>query len=411
MLGSVYRFCIGIMPKKSKHLVVSYDAGTSLSKILYQLGSGTVKYLTMEPEVMTLPASSASSLPNSSGLGKPEDNAWVRLHLEGECFVTGKVARNYRATVSIKRLKHESLVPKILAALGAIATKEGLDQFNLDLAVLIPFGEYSSRDELEKELRSAVETFYFQNRQCQVKLQRYNCIAEAGGLVFSYIHRNGLCKFQNQTLVYLMFGYRNTSLLLFREGTLSQTESSTTQLGFYDFIDKFTHKVPGISREEVQAAIITLSKGYHNLERAQREYEQVTHISVNDLIKSKNTEKAELQKIKIQAALETATQEYWQLLTQWLYEILPPLNQLNGVIYCGGASHLFLSQICTYFDNNQSILYLTNSEEKQLLKALELNEYEQKNFKIQNLAVRFVDVWGVFVKFAGYKISPNEKAA
>ena len=84
----------------------------------------------------------------------------------------GRLARNYRATVSIKRLKYESLVPKVLAALGAIATVENLPQkFNLDLALLLPLGEYANRDELEKLLKEALKGFNFQSHPYRTHLR------------------------------------------------------------------------------------------------------------------------------------------------------------------------------------------------------------------------------------------------
>ena len=62
-------------PKPIIKLVV--DPGTSLSKILYVVDSGTVKWMTMGAEYLTLPTESAKSLPIDSGMGQPEDNAWV----------------------------------------------------------------------------------------------------------------------------------------------------------------------------------------------------------------------------------------------------------------------------------------------------------------------------------------------
>ena len=111
-------------PKPIIKLVV--DPGTSVSKILYVVDEGTVKWMTMGAEYLDLPSESAKSLPIDSGMGQPEDNAWVRLSKSGECHAVGFVASNYRATVSIKKLKHESLPFKILAAVGAIASREKL---------------------------------------------------------------------------------------------------------------------------------------------------------------------------------------------------------------------------------------------------------------------------------------------
>ena len=65
--------------KPKDRLTVVIDPGTSLSKILYVINDGTVKWMTMGAECLTLPATSAESLPIDNGMGRPSDNAWVRL--------------------------------------------------------------------------------------------------------------------------------------------------------------------------------------------------------------------------------------------------------------------------------------------------------------------------------------------
>ena len=119
--------------KPKTQLTVVFDPGTSLSKILYVVNNGTVKWMTMGAEYLSLPSESAESLPIDNGMGISEDNAWVRLEKSGECHGVGFVATNYRATTSIKKLKHESLMFKILAGIGAIAKSEKLgSSFNLE---------------------------------------------------------------------------------------------------------------------------------------------------------------------------------------------------------------------------------------------------------------------------------------
>ena len=52
-------------PKKSKpkeRLTVVFDPATSLSKILYLVNNGTVKWMTMGAEYLSLPSASAESL-------------------------------------------------------------------------------------------------------------------------------------------------------------------------------------------------------------------------------------------------------------------------------------------------------------------------------------------------------------
>ena len=169
-------------PKPILKLVV--DPGTSLSKILYVVNEGTVKWMTMGAEYLTLPSASAKSLPIDSGMGQPEDSAWVRLSKSGECHAVGFVASNYRATVSIKKLKHESLPFKILAAVGAIASREKLgNSFKLKLGVLLPESEYRLEHDWSSELKTALASFYFQDRQIKVKLTSFSCKVGLDGYI------------------------------------------------------------------------------------------------------------------------------------------------------------------------------------------------------------------------------------
>ena len=394
------------MPPK---LTVCYDPGTSVSKILYQLDSGQVKHLTMEPEVFCLPV--ATSLPTTNNFGRPSDCAWVQLPQDETCYAVGRLARNYRATVSIKRLKYESLVPKVLAALGAIATVENLPQkFNLDLALLLPLGEYANRDELEKLLKEALKGFNFQSRPYKVNLGLYKCCAEGFGLALSYIKEKGLKQFQNSTLAYLMFGYRNTSILVFKNGTLVTTQSNTTQLGFYDLIDKMTAKISGLSREEVQAAIVTKVQKDYDWDNVEWKYHQTTEIVIEDLIKSTDPDKMALEEAQILKAIELATAQYWQLLSDWLYESLPPMRQLDGVIYGGGACQLLKPQLDGYWQDVNLEMECTKTYQSQLFKALSLDSSALHQFNQQNLVLRFADVWGLFVQFANYQSEDHSAA-
>jgi hypothetical protein len=400
------------MNRRVNNLTVCYDPGTSLSKILYRLGQGKVKYLTMESEVIKLPLSSVSDSILAST--NPKHNAWVRLSEEDDCYLVGRLARERRASVSIKKLKYESLVPKILAAVAAIATTEKLNpEFDLRLAVLLPFGEYASRNYLEIELRKAIECFWFQEQNFKINLKDYLCNIEGFGIALSDLKTYGLKQFQNSHFVYLMLGYRNTSLLVFKEGSLSRNASQTTQQGFYDLIDKIVAGVSGLNRDEIQAAIHTYELGFYNAQIALRDYRSVTEIAVGDLIKSSDLKKADLEMETITKAIDRATQDYWQILKNWLDEVLPPLRQLDRMIVCGGTSDFFKDYITNYFQSKNQFLKLsqTNLLENELLAALKLDEYEQKEFKKHNLALRFADVWGLFTSFTGYQLGQTNSSA
>ncbi len=378
------------------------DLGTSVGKYLYQLLNGRIKHLIMSSESIKL-----NGVPNNScnSFGSPEDNAWVRLAENGSIYAVGRLAKEYRATPSIKKLKYSVMVPKILAAVGAIATKEKLkERLNLDLAVLLPFSEYSNRHDLEKSLKSALKSFWFTEQRYQVNLREYRCYPEGFGIALENLRLIGLDKFQSTSFVILMFGYRNTSMLLFRNGSFSNAESSTTQLGFYDLIDKVTSKVSGISREEVQDAIVTVTEKYIDYEKANRSKRVVTKIALDDLIKSTTDEAKKAEREALNQALSQGLKDYWELIDNWLHEVLPPRRQLDGLFYCGGGAVFLETQLREYFQGSNLKVSSTSWCEQDLMSALALDEHKLASFREQNLALRFADVWGLFVNFAGYEV-------
>ena len=366
-------------------LTVCYDPGTSLTKVLYQTADNLVKHLTIEPEIIELPAGFAKSLPLSSGLGKPQDNAWVRLDRDGDCYVVGRLAKNYSSGTSFKQLNHTSIVPKLLAAIGAIAQREKIgDNFEVNLGLLLPYREIANRRELERQISQSLRKFYFRDRLLCLRLAHCYCLAEGGGIALSTVQLKGIESFKNQTIAFIVLGYRHTSVLLFKQGTLLQQKSATMQLGFYDLLEKFCNYVPGLSREQVRKAIVTeVNQGAY-----------CTRIAWGDLLSLSSGNEREDDLVE---AFELAKQEYWRLIDAWLDETLPPSRQLDSVICGGGAAALLEQNLKDRF----GYLEFARTQQRQLLQALQLNRRDAKTFDRRNLAARFADCWGFFVNFAG----------
>lgn len=396
-------------PPKKK-LIACIDVGSSLSKVIYQVGS-KISYLLMQPEHLALPPESAPQLPPDSGMGRPEDNAWIRFKKDAECHAIGRVALDYKASVNFKTLKSQIATPKILAAIGAIAEREQLpENFCLDLGVLLPWGEIQSRETLETELKAALRSFYFRTRRIKVTLERFQCVPEASGAAMWDAKYN--TNFRSQNRAYLMFGHRNTSLLFFRKGTLSRKESSTTKLGFYDLIDKMRQKVPGLEREDVLNAIQTnLTRKYSYVHRGYEYEAPETNFWWARLFKSTSADYL-AQKALLTTAYETSLKEYWLLLSNWLDSELPLLNEIDTVVRCGGVSDLLTAQMKKYFFITP--IYVPDAYSSNVLKPLGLEdkgrEKEYIEFTKQNLHTRLVDAWGFFAIFSGYK-NPNQEVA
>lgn len=395
--------------RSNKKPIVCIDVGSSLSKVIYQVGD-KINYLLMQPEHLALPPESLANLPSDSGMGRPEDNAWIRFKKDAECHAVGRVAKDYKAFVNFKTLKSSIATPKILAAIGAIAEREYLpEEFCLDLGVLLPLGEIQSKEQLETELKAALRSFYFRSRRLKVTLERFQCVPEASGAAMWDAKHNA--NFRNQNRAYLMFGHRNTSLLFFRKGTLSRSESSTTKLGFYDLIDKMRHKVPGLEREDVLNVVQTnLSRKYSTVSRAYEYEAPTTEFWWARLLKHNSPDQLQAQKAIFATAYSTSLKEYWLLLSNWLDSELPLRTEIDLVVRCGGVSDLLNAEVKKFF--RYTPVYVPDAYSSNYLRALGLEnpqrEKEYLEFTKLNLHTRLADAWGFFAIFSGHKQPTKE---
>ncbi len=402
------------MSKRASKLTLICDLGTSLSKVLYRVGrNGSVKHFTMDAQHLILDADLIGNLNKSSEFGKPEDNAWLQME-ELSCHLVGRLAQEYRATTSIKSLKYESIVPKILAIVGAIAVKEKLfHSIKLDLAVLLPYGELSSSLELERELQQSTSEFKFQGDPYQLELKKYHFCPEGSGILSHLLEKQYIELVQSETIAVLMMGYRNTSLLLFQNGTLSVDRSETTNLGFYNFSDLIIKKTSGLTRDDIQAAIYTCQENFINRQTAMGEEKSITAIAVEDLIKSRDRQRAGVEKSRLETAISNSRREYWQLIAAWLNEVLPTQRHLDQLIYTGGTSGFFEQELNDYLLEKYSTIQISSTDEieQELLSELDLTEVGLQKFKQQQLPLRFADAWGVFRDFARYNLAYLDLAA
>ncbi len=398
--------------KPKDNLIVVFDPGTSVSKILYVVNDGTAHWMTMGAEYFPLPPSRADSLPIDEGMGLPEDNAWIRTSLSGECHTVGSLAGNQQATTSIKKSKKKLLAYKIIAALGAIASREKLPpNFNLELGVLIPYNEHKHTLEDKEwlsDLKQALSSFYFQAQRLKVKLLDFLCVPEGYGIAHytKYVDDANELKnfnFERDNAAVIMLGYRNTSCLFFRRGTISKAESGTSMLGFHTLLDKIIDKIPTLSKEDLIRAIATETKEEWSYGNNDYKYsEEETKINLANLFRSNDSEKVKLEKQKIELAYSESLNEYWALLSDWLDETLPTTKEIDAMVFGGGSYHLLESQLNEYAVSWDALHLETNAKNNLKKYLLWRNAPDLERFMKENLGVRFADAWGFFLKFANY---------
>ena len=396
--------------KSKPVLKLVFDPGTSLSKILYVVDEGVVKWMTMGAEYLTLPSESAESLPVGSGMGKPEDNAWVRLSKKSECHAVGFVASNHRGTSSIKKLKHESLIFKILATVGAIAQTEKLgNNFELELGILLPYSEYLLSKDWLTELKVTLSSFYFQTQRFKIKLTRYSCKPEGYGIAKYSSECSGASYFREGNTAIIMLGYRNTSCLFFRRGSVSKPESGTADLGFYTLLDKLIDKAPSLSRSDILKAIENkFEESYGRVSSNQTYFNYQELSSVIDfsfLVKANSVEARQKKIDSLRNSYDISLKEYWTLLENWLSELLPRVGEIDGFVLAGGSSDLLKSRFRNY-TISLGVKNFDNSASEELKKyLLHSKDPRKERFMRENLAKRFADAWGFFVSFAKYDLN------
>jgi hypothetical protein len=372
------------------NLIVSFDPGASLTKIVYELATeGKPCLMTMEPEMLRLPQSSIDAYMSSrKGLesSHPVDEAWVSCTADGDtqCTVVGFLARQFSASARLDKLKYETSIDKALAVVGAIAQHNKLpNRFSLSLTSLLPYGEYQNRQAFEEQLRVALKDFRFRGQRLRVKLERFECLPEGAGLAMIRQRQNGKAWFNAQTIAVLMFGHRNSSLLLFERGKM--TAGYTNGLGFHQMVKRVIERTSGQDATTLTAAIYAAGADI-----------TADNQAIRALVKSKDPKNIDYELQMIVNAIATAKAEYWSRLYDWLESTLPAVNE---VILSGGAA-LYLEQelqecfeeISTYWGTD-----LQNQVQEAFKNA---SNDDHHTFREQEtLSFRLIDAFGLFMRF------------
>ncbi|MGI0491381.1 ParM/StbA family protein [Alkalinema pantanalense CENA528] len=314
-------------------------------------------------------------------MARSKDDAWLQCGPGEQCQVIGYLARQFLATVRMNEVKYERALYKVLAAVGTIAQETNLPRkFSIALSALLPYGEYQNAQRFQQLLKQHLKHYRFRGERLQVKLETFECRPEGGGLAMARVTQKGAEWFQQQTLAVLMFGHRNTSLLLFERGKLAI--GNTTDLGFHQLVDKVLHRTSGQTIDVLTSAIYKIGNRI-----------TPTNLKIQDLLKTRSPTEQELEREQITTAILTAREEYWSRLQDWLDTVLP--NATEVIISGGGAFYLH-DELETYF--NRIPTYWGTDLQQQLQEKLGL-DYRSNHLDIEALSFRMVDVFGLYCDF------------
>ncbi|OUC15219.1 MAG: hypothetical protein B0A82_08085 [Alkalinema sp. CACIAM 70d] len=365
-------------------LTLTFDPGSSLSKVIYHLRDGTPRLLLMEPEVIQLSIRSIEAhrvTRGSLSVARSKDDAWLQCGAGEQCQVIGYLARQFLATVRMNEVKYERALYKVLAAVGTIAQETNLPRkFSIALSALLPYGEYQNAQRFHQLLKQHLKHYSFRGERLQAKLETFECRPEGGGLAMARVTQNGAEWFQQQTLAVLMFGHRNTSLLLFERGKLAI--GNTTDLGFHQLVDKVLHRTSGQTIDVLTSTIYKIGNQI-----------TPTNLQIQDLLKTRSPVEQQLEREQITTAILTAREEYWLRLQDWLDTVLPDVTE---VIISGGAALYLHDELETYF--NRTPTYWGTDLQQQLQEQLGL-DYRSNHLDAEALSFRLVDAFGLYCDF------------
>lgn len=384
------------IPIKTKNSLINVvlDPGTSCTKVIFNQGKrGKPKYLV------------DSSVVYSVDFAPEPYQTYVKLPDNEQYYLVGMTAASSKHSASIKQLKSELLTIKVLGIIGQIAKSRSLSStFDLNLNLLLPISEIGDLDFIQTQLSLALEGFNYSGAEFQVNLKSLEIQPEGTGICSYFSSHIGFEEYDLQTIVYLMFGYRNTSLLLFENGKINFEKSLSTDLGFYNYLDLVAKYGSGLYREDIQQAIFTEAKYGVNNKCRQVITGFNSQIRVEDLIHSLSLESQARERESIDKAITRADAEYWQLLNNWLKGKLPPLSKLDSVVYCGGSTSFIETPLKEFFENWHGELLNSHDMSITMLEKLELSSIAEKKFIQQHLPIRLADAWGVYVDLVNVKI-------
>lgn len=309
-------------------LLASIDLGSSLIKSFF-LNQGHIQPLTIHPQTAPL-----SHLPEASykGLGdggNPESTAWVQAG--GETVAVGQLASNFVPDVGLTEDKTSRASMRVLATLGVMRERsEEPATLPVKLILSLPMSEYKKKDYLKSTLEDYAGNFVFRDQHLSMSFKHLQFIPEGTGLFLC--HKAQLQKqggdIRNRTVIVLMFGHRNLSLLAFQNGVLQGGLSNSNGPGFFKAAVEIGANTQGIRGED---------------------HERLTEAMV--FRKPKMRQHGHLKLVDCAEAVEAGLSSYWSQAQSYLTNTLTPLVSENcDLIISGGPAWVIRDQLTTLFE-------------------------------------------------------------
>jgi hypothetical protein len=223
------------------------DLGSSSTKAVLSDGS-EFRAFKCPPLVADMPPSELAIIQAQgeqlgSGL---ESVSYIQLDPEDAVYALGVDAQGKpnKATSNLPKSALAHL--RVLGVIGELAHQYDLDNLSLDVGVALPFNEYLTDYKPLSNKLLAQKTFIYRGREISLDLKEVKVLPEAAGLVQwrkVQLAQQGIAV--HPTFAVLMFGHRDLSFLLFREGKPPRGEpSGTERLGYQRVLTAVAQDLP-----------------------------------------------------------------------------------------------------------------------------------------------------------------------
>ena len=395
-------------------LFLVVDAGGSQTKIIYQTpDADEPEYFLMPPEVETISQEQFDRYQERIGwLGSPSPQQQAWFVVDEQLWTVGAFASEFDPQDRLHEKKYENALYKVLAAVGVVVQKLKMERrkISMHLALLLPWQELSDRAAFESQLHVLLDGFAFRGQSMKIKLKSFLCRPEGGGLAATRARQQGMEWFQEQRLVVLLFGHRNTSALYFEYGQFKSGDSPL--YGFSQLIDLLVARYSVLDKQALLLALVkAMQDARKDHDYRARMYESATHgrnqyTSIHypswhssralcELVSVRDKTLRETEIDALASAVEAALDEYWERLEDWILRVVP--DGLDEVIISGGAALLLEPKLREFFaKRNQARPFDGDLVWDADLKKQMEDTFSWRFSDDEYMTARFADAYGLF---------------
>jgi hypothetical protein len=330
-------------PRKKSDAIVVMDFGGYSTRILYQSTqpNSEPNSLVMEAQISTVSTELAKShTDNNLNSAAPENLAWVAVG--DDCRAVGYLAvSHFNAHIGLSGLKYEDAIYKALAAIWVISRRLQLNsKFSLDLAVMLPPGEFNDGEQFFVLLSNALQSYQTPTSNLKVNLKVKHAFQEGAGICAMHCQslRNA---FAEKVIAYLMVGYRNASVLVSARGVVGK--GKTSDLGMIRMTELVQERTSGYNAA-------SLTKAHCEADPcgiACADYTNLSRRHFLPLTRARNLKQRQLEADQLIEAIKLARIDYSRMLTCWLTEVMP--SNVDELVFCGGTAEYLKPELRDYF--------------------------------------------------------------